>query len=87
MSNAIAEIVIAAGPNNNSQGVVAWAVRNIIPIVLLVIGIGIIASARKGQMSQNAMTITNVMLGLGVIAGAAVFYGFAGSIVNFVFKG
>ncbi|HEX5535036.1 MAG TPA: hypothetical protein VFX33_14955 [Actinomycetales bacterium] len=87
MSNAVVEIVIAAGPNINSQGVVGWAVRNIIPIVLLVIGIGIIASARKGQMSQNAMTITNVMLGLGVIAGAAVFYGFAGSIVNFVFKG
>jgi hypothetical protein len=38
-------------------GVGAWAVRSIIPIVLLVIGIGIIASARTGQMGQNAMTI------------------------------
>jgi hypothetical protein len=87
MSNLIAEVITAAGPDINSQGIVAWAVRNIIPIVLLVIGIGIIASARKGQMSQNAMTITNVMLGLVVIAGAALFYGFADSIATFVFKG
>jgi uncharacterized membrane protein (Fun14 family) len=87
MSNLITEVITAAGPDINSQGIVAWAVRNIIPIVLLVIGIGIIASARKGQMSQNAMTITNVMLGLVVIAGAALFYGFADSIATFVFKG
>ena len=57
-------------PNFNSDGIVEWGVKNIIPIVLLVVGIGIIASARKGQMSQNAMTITNVMLGCIVIAGA-----------------
>jgi hypothetical protein len=73
-------------PRFNSDGVVAWGVRNIIPIVMLFIGIGIIASARKGQMSQNAMTITNVMLGCVLIAGAALFYGFADSIATFVFQ-
>ncbi len=72
MSSAVAQIIIAAGPDINSDGIVAWGVKNIIPIVLLVIGIGIIAGARKGQMSQNAMTITNVMLGCVVIAGAGV---------------
>ena len=80
-----AELITAAGPNINSHGIVAWAVQNIIPIVLLVIGIGIIAGARKGQMSQNAMTITNVMLGCVLIAGAALFYGFAGNIASFIF--
>jgi hypothetical protein len=87
MSNVVAQIVIAAGPDINSQGIVAWGVRNIIPVILLVVGIGIIAGARKGQMSQNAMTITNVMLGLVVIAGAAFFYSFAGNIASFVFAG
>ena len=43
-------------------------------------------SARKGRMSENAMTITNVMLGCVVIAGAALFYGFADNIADFVFK-
>ena len=84
MSNAFAEIIIAA-PDINSDGIVAWGVRNIIPIVLLVIGISIIAGSRKGQMSQNAMTITNVILGCVVIAGAGLFFGFADNIASFVF--
>lgn len=86
MSILLTETVLAA-PEFNSDGIVEWGVRNIIPIVLLVVGIGIIASARKGQMSQNALTVTNIMLGCVVIAGAALFYGFAGSIASFVFQG
>jgi predicted branched-subunit amino acid permease len=81
----IASYIVAAAPDINSDGIVAWGVKNIIPIVLLFIGIGIIAGARKGQMSQNAMTITNVLLGFVVIAGAAFFYGFADNIATFVF--
>jgi hypothetical protein len=57
MSNAVAEIVMGAGPNSTPRAWSIGGVRSIIPIILLVIGIGIIASARKGQMSQNAMTI------------------------------
>ena len=79
--------IVTLEPRINSDGIVAWGVKNIIPIVMLFIGIGIIASARKGQMSQNALTITNVLLGCVVIAGAAMFYGFAGNIADFVFKG
>jgi hypothetical protein len=84
--NHIAQAIVMA-PNFNSEGVVEWGVKNILPLILLVVGIGIIASARKGQMSQNAMTVTNIMLGCIVIAGAALFYGFAGSIADFVFSG
>jgi hypothetical protein len=84
MSKTLAS-VISAAPDINSDGIVEWGVKNIIPIVLLFIGIAIIAGARKGQMSQNAMTITNVMLGCMVIAGAALFYGFADNIASFVF--
>jgi drug/metabolite transporter (DMT)-like permease len=76
---------VSAAPDINSDGIVAWGVKNIIPIVLLFIGIAMIAGARKGQMSQNAMTITNVLLGCMVIAGAALFYGFADNIATFVF--
>lgn len=86
MSKLGAQIVLLE-PRINSDGVVAWGVKNIIPIVMLFIGIGIIAGARKGQMSQNALTITNVLLGCVVIAGAALFYGFAGNIAEFVFEG
>jgi hypothetical protein len=84
MSGLGAQIIVLA-PNFNSQGVVEWGVKNIIPLILLVVGIGIIAGARKGQMAQNAMTVTNILLGCVVIAGAALFYGFADSIASFVF--
>jgi uncharacterized membrane protein (Fun14 family) len=77
----------AAGPTINTNGVVEWGVKNIIPIVLLVIGIGIIASARKGKISDNANTLTNVVLGASVIAGAAILYSFAGQLTNLVFGG
>jgi hypothetical protein len=86
MSNFATQIVVMA-PDLNSDGIVEWGVRHIIPVVLLFIGIGIIASARKGQMSQNAITVTNVMLGCIVIAGAAMFYGFADNIATFAFNG
>lgn len=85
MNNLVTQLVVLE-PKFNSNGVVEWGVRNIIPIVLLFIGIGIIASARKGQMNQNAMTVTNILLGCVVIAGAALFYGFADNIATFVFQ-
>jgi hypothetical protein len=87
MSEVVAQLAMAAGPSINSDGIVAWCVKNIIPILMLFVGIGIIASARKGQMSQNAMTITNVLLGVVVIAGAGLLYGFGDSLARFVFKG
>jgi hypothetical protein len=74
-----------AGPNFNSNGVVTWGVKNLIPLVLLIIGLGIIASARKGKISDNANTLTNVVLGMGVIAGASVLYVFAGQLTDLVF--
>ena len=73
------------GPSLNSNGVVEWGIKNILPLILLMIGIGIIASARKGRISDNANTLTNVVLGMGVIAGAAVLYGFASSLTDLVF--
>jgi len=87
MFEMISHVIFMTEPVFNSDGVVKWGVKNIVPIILLVVGVAIIAGARKGQMSQNALTITNVMLGCMVIAGAGLFYGFADSIATFVFKG
>ncbi len=80
-------LIRTAPADINSSGIVEWGVRNIVPVILLFIGIAIIASARKGKMSENASTITNVMLGLCVIASAAVLYGFAGQISQLIFAG
>lgn len=73
------------GPSLDSSGVVDWGVKNVIPLILLVIGVGVIANARKGRIGENAGIITNVLIGLAVIAGAAILYGFAGSLVDLTF--
>lgn len=84
-------VVLAAaeseGPTLNSTGLVEWVVRAIIPLVLLAIGIGIIASARRGKLSDNANTLTNVFIGLSVIAGAGLMFGFAQQITDLMFSG
>lgn len=83
------EILSAAGnePTFNSSGLVEWVVRAIIPLLLLAVGLGIIASARKGKLSDNANTVTNVLIGLSVIAGAGLLFGFAQQITDLMFSG
>ena len=85
VSTLLAQATTTTGPKFNSNGVVTWGVKNLIPLVLLIIGLGIIASARKGKISDNANTLTNVVLGMGVIAGASVLYVFAGQLTDLVF--
>ena len=79
--------VSVSGPILNTSGIVEWGVRNLIPVILLVIGIGIISSSRKGRLSENAGTLTNVMLGMVLIAGAAMMYAFAGQLTTVIFGG
>jgi hypothetical protein len=78
--------LLAADPRINSTGVVTWVVRNLIPLILLIVGIGIIASARKGKLSDNANTLTNVLIGMCVIAGAGLIFGFAGALTSLIFS-
>ena len=82
-------VVLAAStkePTLNSSGLVEWVVRAVIPLVLLGVGLGIIASARRGKLSDNANTLTNVFIGLAVIAGAGLLFGFAQQITDLMFS-
>lgn len=72
----------AAGPTVNTNGVVAWGVKTVIPLILLAIGITIIAGARKGRMAENANTVTNILLGAAVIGGAGLIFAFATQLVT-----
>lgn len=87
MTTAILAAPAENQPTFNSSGVVEWVVRAIIPLVLLAVGLGIIASARKGKLSDNANTLTNVLIGLSVIAGAGLLFGFAQQITDLMFSG
>lgn len=86
---ALTAVLLAAdtkGPTLNSSGLVEWVVRAVIPLVLLGVGLGIIASARRGKLSDNANTLTNVFIGLSVIAGAGLLFGFAQQITDLMFS-
>ena len=72
----------ATGPTVNTSGVVAWGVKTVIPLILLAIGIAIIAGARKGRMAENANTVTNILIGAGVIGGAGLIFAFATQLVQ-----
>ena len=72
----------AAGPTVNTNGVVEWGVKTIIPLILLAIGITIIAGARKGRMAENANTLTNILIGAAVIGGAGLIFAFATQVVQ-----
>jgi hypothetical protein len=75
----------AGGPSLRSSDLVQWAVQNLLPLALLIIGGGIIAAARKGRMADNANTTVNVVWGLAFIASAGVLYGFAGELTGLAF--
>lgn len=72
----------ATGPTVNTNGVVAWGVKTVIPLILLAIGITIIAGARKGRMAENANTVTNILIGAAVIGGAGLIFAFATQLVT-----
>lgn len=69
-------------PTVNTNGVVAWGVKTVIPLILLAIGITIIAGARKGRMAENANTVTNILIGAAVIGGAGLIFAFATQLVQ-----
>lgn len=73
------------GPSLNADGVVAWAMKNLLPFLLLIAGIGIVASARSGQISKNGNHVANILLGLVVIAAAGGLWGFANQITTLIF--
>ncbi len=69
----------------NTNGIVTEAVKMLVPLACLFIGLGIIFSAKKGRISDAASTLTLVLIGLVVIAAGGVMYGFADEIADLIF--
>lgn len=79
-------IVILAA-DLNTAGITAWALKTIIPILLLIVGIGIIAGAKKGRYSETLSTVALVIIGLLVIVGAGLLVAFAETLAGLTFGG
>lgn len=52
----------------NTTGLIGWLRDNAVPIVILVIGIGLLMSSRKGDSSKVVLTIGLTVAALAVVA-------------------
>lgn len=71
----------------NSTGIIEWIAANIVPIILVVIGVIILAGSKKGNMSGTMLTSTQALIGLVFIFGAAGIAAFGDEIASVVFNG
>lgn len=71
----------------NTDGIMGIIAKEILPIVLAVIGVGIIAASRKKDMSGTMTQFIIVCVGCIVIAGAGLFFAFGDSLARVVFTG
>lgn len=71
----------------NTGGIQDWIIQNIVPIVLLVIGLGILAKSRKGNWSDTMNTTGIAIIGIIFIVGAGGFIVFGREMSGIVFGG
>lgn len=71
----------------NTPGIQQWVAQNIVPLLLLVIGVGIISKARKGNWSDTMNTSGIAIIGIIFIVGAAGFMAFGKEMSGLVFGG
>ena len=69
----------------NSTGLESFVITKIIPLVLLFIGLGIIAGAKKGNMSQVMNTTAIVIIGCIIIGAGGALVAFGDQIANLIF--
>lgn len=85
LTHLAAQIVVAAG-GINTNGITDFIAKNIVPIILCIVGVLIMASAKKGRISEGANTLTICLIGaIPIVAGAA-FMAFGNNIANVIFN-
>ncbi len=70
----------------NLSGINDFVVKQVLPIVLMLIGVGIIARGSRGQMSRVLTTSFISIIGLVFIAGAGSLWLFGDFFVNLIVK-
>lgn len=71
----------------DSQGILQFILKNLVPIVLAVVGLILISGSRKGKMSDTLNTTAIAVIGIVFIVGAAGFIAFGEQISKTVFTG
>lgn len=71
----------------DTEALIAWALKTIAPLILLVIGLMILAGARAGGFAKNMVTVANVLLALVILGGGASLIAFGDELAAIAFKG
>ncbi len=72
------------GGSFNSDGISDWVRNNVLPLILLFIGIGIMAGARKGDTSKTMTTSLIAIVGIIFCVAAVAIIAFGESMGNLV---
>ena len=72
-------------PGINTDGVIGFFVKNIVPILLAVLGIIFIGRASKGEISKVLTSSAIAIVGLAFIAGAGALFFFGEYLVKLIF--
>jgi hypothetical protein len=69
----------------DTDGIIAFFLSKIAPILLAILGIIFIARANRGEVSKVLTSSTIAIVGIAFIAGAAVLVIFGGGLVDILF--
>lgn len=88
LASAVLPLAPAPEPTGglDSQGIVTWVLKNIIPLVLLFIGLGVIWSAKKGDYSRVMATVGIIVIGFIILGSTAFLRAFADNIAGIIFQ-
>lgn len=76
--------VLAAEPSVNTEGVVAWVVKYIVPLLFAFAAVVIMSRAHQGRTRENAVVAVNLFLGIILIAAAGTMFAFGSDLVDLV---
>lgn len=82
-----AAVLAAGGSGINTQGINDLIIKVIAPILLALIGCGLLAKAHKGQVSKAANVGTVAIIGVLFLGGAGVLIAFGTQLSHTIFTG
>ncbi|MEN3356110.1 MAG: hypothetical protein V7637_92 [Mycobacteriales bacterium] len=76
--------VLAAEPTINTQGLVAWIVKYIVPLIFAFVAVIIMSRAHQGRTRENAVVAVNLFLGVLLLASGGALFVFGQGLVDLI---
>lgn len=77
-------MVVVAQPTINTQGIIGWFLRVIVPLIALFIVAGILMGAKRGQYREEANKIVIFIIGIAFLVGIGAIVAFSQGIAGWI---